>query len=119
MSCKLDAGSSNLYSFTGPNVHSTSIYLGLVYVDWRTHCMSLLSYVVFCDLVMFRTYDFGWSFQNIAVAFHLSALCNICHSNFYAFVSTYYYYRTCSICTNFFIFIFFIFLSTAKYINTE
>ena len=28
MSCKLDAGSSNLYCFTGPNVHSTSIYLG-------------------------------------------------------------------------------------------
>ena len=28
MSCKLDAGSSNLYSFNGPNVHSTSIYLG-------------------------------------------------------------------------------------------
>jgi len=33
MSCKLDAGSSNLYSFTGPNVCSTSIYLG-------KHCMS-------------------------------------------------------------------------------
>jgi len=28
MSCKLDAGSSNSYSFNGPNVHSTSIYLG-------------------------------------------------------------------------------------------
>ena len=28
MSYKLDAGSSNSYSFTGPNVHSTSIYLG-------------------------------------------------------------------------------------------
>jgi hypothetical protein len=28
MSCKLDAGSSNSYSFTGPNVHSTSIYRG-------------------------------------------------------------------------------------------
>jgi hypothetical protein len=27
MSCKLDAGSSNLHSFTGLNVHSTSIYL--------------------------------------------------------------------------------------------
>ena len=31
MSCKLDAGSSNSYSFTGPNVHSTSIYLGKFY----------------------------------------------------------------------------------------
>ena len=28
MSCNLDARSSNSYSFTGPNVHSTSIYLG-------------------------------------------------------------------------------------------
>jgi hypothetical protein len=28
MSCKLDAGSSNSYFFTGLNVHSTSIYLG-------------------------------------------------------------------------------------------
>ena len=28
ISCKLDAGSSNSYPFTGPNVHSNSIYLG-------------------------------------------------------------------------------------------
>jgi hypothetical protein len=28
MSCNLDARSSNSYSLTGPNVHSTSIYLG-------------------------------------------------------------------------------------------
>ena len=33
MPCKLDAGSNNSYSFTGPNVHSTSIYLG-------KHCIS-------------------------------------------------------------------------------
>ena len=33
--CKLDAGSSNLYFFTGPNGNSTSIYL-------RKHCDNLL-----------------------------------------------------------------------------
>jgi hypothetical protein len=33
--CKLDAGSSNSYFFTGPNGNSTSIYLG-------KHCDNLL-----------------------------------------------------------------------------
>ena len=30
MSCNLDAWSSNLYSFSGPNVHLTSIYTAKV-----------------------------------------------------------------------------------------
>ena len=38
MSCKLDDRSSNLYSFTGPNVHSTSIYFGKHY--WAIYTLS-------------------------------------------------------------------------------
>ena len=37
MSCKFDAGSNNSYSFTGSNVHSTSIYL-------RKHWLILYKY---------------------------------------------------------------------------
>jgi hypothetical protein len=40
MSCKLDARTSNSYSFIGPNVHSTSIYIG-------KHCMMLFLFRIF------------------------------------------------------------------------
>ena len=49
-SCKLDAGSSNSYSFTGPNVQSTSIYLG-------KYCSILLSNINNCSIQLHKFYN--------------------------------------------------------------
>ena len=46
MSCKLVAGSSNAYSFTGPNVHSTSIYCGKVF-SYLGYCYPYLNCIPF------------------------------------------------------------------------
>ena len=44
MSCKLDAGSSNLYSFTGQNLYSTLIYLGKHYCSIKFDKVQLKSH---------------------------------------------------------------------------
>jgi hypothetical protein len=69
MSCKLDAGSSNSYSFTGPNVHSTSIYL-------EKHCNSEIfqlyhgeNMFIFNEMmrsVLYNTNKLSWIFIVLA-----------------------------------------------------
>ena len=111
MSCKLGAGFSNSYSFTGPNVYSTLIYLGkhweleLKYKQWCTEDKCDLLYVYYIGsnksiITSILFWPFGFLVPINYQIIQISNLLTKCHAHlirYKPFVSLHFYHISSSL----------------------